>query len=113
MISVFMSAFMIPVRIMANAASGLMEYLPKNRPFELSDDGEYLFSSGRRYDFVGFSDEDGSYTVDDGQTVHGGFRLGYIVGESGCRVQRTSSRNGTYIMLTGVSDRSEVYRLCE
>lgn len=113
MISVFMSALMLPLRVMASAASGLMEHLPQNRPFELSDDGEYLFCSGERYDFVGFSDEDGGYIVDSGETVHAGMRLGYVVGENGCRVQRMTTQKGTYIMLKGVSDLSEVYRLCE
>jgi len=112
-ISVFMSALMFPLRVMASAASGLMEHLPQNHPFELSDDGEYLFSRGARYDFVGFSDDDGSYMVDSGEIVHAGMRLGYIVGENGCHVQRLATKKGTYIMLRGISDCSEVYRLCE
>ena len=112
MITGFMSSLVIPLRVIASAAAEIMERLPQNRPFELSDDGEYLFSSGQRYDFVGFGGDDGSYVADDGQTVRAGKRLGYIVGESGCRVQRLSIGSGTYIMLRGTSDCSEIYRLC-
>ena len=112
MITVFMSALMLPVRFMASAAAGLIELLPQHRPFELSDDGEHLFASGQRYDFVGFC-QDERYIADNGETIRAGMPLGYITGSSGCRVSRTSTRVGTYIMLRGASDCAEVYRLCE
>lgn len=112
MVTVFMCAMMMPIRFMASAAAGLMELLPKNRPFELSDDGEHLFTRGQRYDFVGFC-EDERYVADNGETLHAGKRLGYIIGSSGCRVQQAAASSGTYVMLRGASDCSEVYRLCE
>lgn len=112
MISVIMSAVMLRLMEAGRAAFRLVCHLPQNRPFELSDDGEHLFSRGMRYDFVGFS-EDGRYTAESGETVHAGSRLGYIVGENGCRVRRTTARKGTYVMLRGTSDCSEVYRLSE
>ncbi len=112
MIAFVMSALLVRVGQIAAAASELAEHLPKNRPFELSDDGEYLFSHGDRYDFVGFS-ENGRFTVDSGETIRPRARLGHVVGESGCNVCRTSTREGTYVMLKGISDCSEVYRLCE
>ena len=112
MSTVFMSAVMLPIRIAASAASGLLEHLPRNRAFELSDDGEYLFSDGERYDFVGFCGDDG-YILDSGETVRAGMPLGHVTGASGCRVRRTTTRVGTYVMLKGMSDCPEVYRLCE
>lgn len=106
------SAVLLRLGNLAGAAVSLAGRLPMNRPFELSDDGEYLFSRGERYDFVGFS-EDGSFTVDSGETAVAGRRLGYIVGDNGCSVQQMSAEHGTYVLLRGASDCAEIYRLCE
>ncbi len=112
MTSVIISAVLLRLSSIAGAAVNLAGYLPKNRPFELSDDGEYLYNSGERYDFVGFS-EDGSYITDNGVTVSAGRRLGYVTGSSGCQVRSMNTGEGTYVMLQGASDCGEIYRLSE
>jgi len=110
--SVIISAVLLRLSSIAGAAVGLVGHLPQNRPFELSDDGEYLYNSGERYDFVGFS-EDGSYITDNGCTASAGRRLGYVAGSSGCTVRSMTTDEGTYVMLRGASDCAEIYRLCE
>ncbi len=112
MTSVIISAVLLRLSSIAGAAVNLAGHLPQNRPFELSDDGEYLYNSGERYDFVGFS-EDGSYITDSGASVSAGRRLGYVAGSSGCSVRIMPSDEGTYVMLQGASDCGEVYRLSE
>ena len=112
MTSVIISAVLLRLSSIAGAAVNLVGHFPRNNAFELSDDGEYLYSRGERYDFVGFS-EDGRYVSDSGETVSAGGRLGYVIGDNGCSVRRMASREGTYVMLSGASDCAEIYRLCE
>lgn len=112
MASVIISAVLLRLSSIAGAAVSLAGHLPRNNAFELSDDGEYLYSRGERYDFVGFS-EDGRYVSESGETVSAGGRLGYVTGDNGCSVRRMASRQGTYVMLKGASDCAEIYRLCE
>ena len=112
MTSVIISAVLLRLSSIAGAAVNFAAYMPQNKSFELSDDGEYLFCGSRRYDFVGFS-EDGSYRTERGESISAGRRLGRVEGSTGCSVRHMDSSEGTYVMLEGVCDCGEVYRLCE
>lgn len=111
-ISDIISTALLALGRIAGAAVSAAGRLPQHKPFELSDDGEFLFSGGERYDFVGFC-EDARYTVEPGETTAPGRRLGYIVGDSTMRVRQLPTRKGTYVAVKGAADCSEIYRLCE
>jgi len=110
--SVIISAVLLRLSSIAGAAVNLAGYMPRNKSFELSDDGEYLYCDSLRYDFVGFS-ENGSYSDDNGRAISAGRRLGHVSGCGGCHVRSMNSAEGTYLMLEGASDCAEIYRLCE
>lgn len=94
----------------AGSVVSIAEQLPLHRDFELSQDGESLFSSNKRYEFVGFSD-DGSFISDSGERMLPGRRLGHLTNDGG-KVRQLNSSLNNYVMLYGVGDCAEVYRLC-
>lgn len=112
MTSVIISAVLLRLSSIAGAAVNIAGYMPQNKSFELSDDGEYLFCGSRRYDFVGFSD-DGFYRTENGEELSAGHRLGHVNGNAGCSVRCMDSLEGTYVLLEGACDCGEIYRLCE
>lgn len=111
MITVIFSVARLGLGRIAGAAIGLAGRLPQRKPFELSEDGEFLYSSGERYDFVGFS-EDGSYVSDSGELASPGRRLGYVVNDSGRKVTQLDCGDCDYVMVSGAIDCAEIYRLC-
>ena len=94
----------------AGAAVGLLDRLPRNGRYELSEDGESLYLDNARYKFVGFSD-DGSYLTVNGEKALPGRRLGYVINDSDYRVNELLTAVDSYVILNGVGDYGEVYEL--
>lgn len=110
MANVVFSAVLSGLGRIAGAAFGLLDRLPRNERFELSEDGESLYLDNDRYKFVGFSD-DGSYVTVYGETAVTGRRLGRVVNDSEYRVNELITALDRYVILSGVGDYGEVYAL--
>ena len=110
MANVVFSAVLSGLGRVAGAAVGLLDRLPRNKRFELSEDGESLYLENERYKFVGFSD-DGSYLTVNGEKAVTGRRLGYVVNDSDYRVNQLVTALDSYVILNGVGDYGEVYAL--
>ncbi len=108
MLSVVFTAVLSGLGRIAGGVVELLDQLPQHERFELSQDGESVYSGSDSYDFVGFSD-DGCYTAPSGERAVPGKRLGYVSGDS-YRVRQLDGLSSDYIILFGVGDCAEIYR---
>ncbi|MBE6754632.1 MAG: hypothetical protein E7559_09860 [Ruminococcaceae bacterium] len=98
------------------SVKSLAERLPGRKPFEISQDGEYLFTDSARYDFVGFSPRE-YYQTPSGERAVPGRRIGYVFNDDGSNILELNMESEVsfcgerYVMLSGMSDLAEIYRL--
>ena len=110
MANVVFTAVLSGLGRIAGAAVGLLDHLPRNGHYELSEDGESLYLDNSRYKFVGFAD-DGTYTTVYGEKALPGRRLGRVVNDNDYRVNELVTTVDSYVILSGVGDYGEVYEL--
>ena len=115
MISVVFALTLSGVGRVVGAVVELIDRLPGQECFEISQDGEYLYTDRKRYDFVGFSSKD-EYITPAGDAVKPGRKLGRVVNDDGYSIRRMASAGNAdnmdvYVMLSGADDMAEIYRL--
>ena len=92
------------------AAEALLMEKSFRSEFELSQDGETVWSGNAAYAFVGFG-EDGDFSSSFGkEPVSVGKRLGRLKDEPEYRVWQLKAAGGDYIMLKSRADTAEVFR---
>lgn len=109
--SVIFSAALTGLGRIAYAAASVAENFPCiSAEFELSQDGETIWSDCAEYSFVGFS-ENGDFSTSVGVCpVAVGKKLGKIKYDPDCKVWQLCTERGEYIMVTSKVDTAEIFK---
>lgn len=109
--SVIFFAAVTGIGHLAYSVASAAERLPSaGEEFELSQDGETVWSGDEAYTFVGFGKGTLRLACPGGIRMAVGRKIGRLRGEPERKVRRLRARSGEYIMVSAPADTAEIFR---